>query len=325
MIIARSPLRLTLGGGGTDLPSYYREHGGHLLAGSIDKYVYVTVHRTFADEMVLRYSSIERVKHTSEIAHPIIREALQILQLEGEPLEITTMADIASGTGLGSSGSFGTAILKALHRYRREVISQRELAEMACHIEIDRLQEPVGKQDQYTAAFGGVNCYEYRIDGTVVVTPLRLSEDTLTLFRRQVLLFGTGITRRAPDILREQQTKTLGHDQAMVDNLHYIKELGYRSKTALERADMTEFGRLLHQHWQHKKMRSKEMTNPFIEQCYQRAMDAGCLGGKLIGAGGGGFLMFCTEDPLALRATMKEIGLQELGYDFEFEGTSLLL
>lgn len=324
MIIARSPLRLTLGGGGTDFPSYYTEHGGHLLAASINKYVYVTVHRTFLDEIVLRYSSVERVKHASEIVHPIVRQALRLLQMESEPVEMTTMADIASGTGLGSSGSFGTAILKALHRHRRRVISQKELAEMACHIEIDLLQEPVGKQDQYTAAYGGVNSYEFKTDGSVIVTPLAMSEDTLSLFRRQVLLFCTSITRRAPDILREQQTRTLKHDQQMIDNLNFVKELGYRSKTALEAGDMTAFGRLLHEHWHYKKQRSKEMSSPFIEQCYAQAMNAGCLGGKLIGAGGGGFLMFCTEDPLALRSAMKELGLQELDYDFEFEGTTLL-
>ena len=324
MIIARSPLRLTLGGGGTDFPSYYREHGGYLLAACINKYVYVTVHRSFANEMLLRYSSTERPEHASEIKHPIIREAMGLLDFTKEPLEITTMADIPAGTGLGSSGSFGTAILKALHRYRRQVISHKELAELACHIEIDLLGEPVGKQDQYTAAFGGINSYEFCQDGTVIVKALKITEDTLTLFRRQVLLFCTGITRRASDILQDQQNKTTSHDQAMLANLAFIKELGHRSQEALEAGDLTTFGKLLHQHWEHKKRRSKDISNPFIEECYSKAMGAGCLGGKLIGAGGGGFLMFCTEDPLELRKVMAELGLMEMDYDFEFEGTTLL-
>jgi D-glycero-alpha-D-manno-heptose-7-phosphate kinase len=324
VIIARSPLRLTLGGGGTDFPSYYLEHGGYLLAACINKYVYVTAHRSFANELLLRYSTTERLDHASKIKHPIIREAMALLEFEDEPLEITTMADIPAGTGLGSSGSFGTAILKALYRYRRRVISHQELAELACHIEIDLLGEPVGKQDQYTAAFGGMNSFEFRQDGSVHVKALQVTEDTLTLFRRQVLLFCTGITRRASDILRDQQTRTTGHDPAMIANLGFIKELAYRSQEALETGNITNFGKLLHEHWEHKKRRSRDISNPFIEECYSKAMAAGCLGGKLIGAGGGGFLMFCTENPLELRRVMAELDLQEMDYDFEFEGTTLL-
>lgn len=324
MIIARSPLRLTLGGGGTDFPSYYLKHGGHLIAASINKYVYVTVHRTFLKEMVLRYSQTEHVKNASEIHHPIIREALGLLGFTNEPLEITTMADIPSGTGLGSSGSFGTALLKALHRFKRAMISQRELADLACKIEIELLGEPVGKQDQFAAAYGGVNCYEFRTDGKIKVTPLAITEDTLTAFRKQVLLFSTGITRRAPDILRSQEQATQVADAAMIANLDYVKELGFRSRAALEAGDVATWGNLLTEHWLHKKKRSSAITTEFVERCYAAAMEAGCRGGKLIGAGGGGILMFCTDEPLPLRAAMLELGLQEFDYDFDFEGTRLL-
>ncbi len=324
MIQARSPLRITLGGGGTDLPSYYQDYGGFLLSACINQYVYVCATRTFSNGLVLRYSSIERVEQKEDIQHPVIRETLDLIGLDISRLEITTIADIPAGTGLGSSGSFTTALLKALYRLENRSISQKELAEMACHIEIERLQEPVGKQDQYVAAYGGLNSYEFHPDGAVTVTPLKLSGDILTGFKRQVSLFCTGITRSAPTILKVQDDSTRGGDTSMIDNLHYVKELGYRSRDALEAGDISGFGRLLGEHWEFKKRRAPSMTNPDIERYYQAAMEAGALGGKLIGAGGGGFLMFCTEHPVRLRKAMSEQGLAELDYDFDFEGTRLL-
>jgi D-glycero-alpha-D-manno-heptose-7-phosphate kinase len=323
VIIARSPLRISLGGGGTDLPSYYREHGGFLIAGAIDKYVYVTAHTPFTTGITLRYSSQEKVSSRSDIQHPLIRAAFAHLGVKG-PLEMTTMADIPAGTGLGSSGSFATALLKAMHRHLNRTIDQRELAELACRLEIDVLNEPVGKQDQYVAAYGGVNCYEFRSDGRVVVSPLAISDDTLRHFYQEVLLFSTGITRAAPAILREQDDKTRAQSAAMIDNLHEVKRLGYESKQALEAGDLTAFGKLMHLHWERKKKRSALMSNSDVDGWYAAAMDAGATGGKLIGAGGGGFLMFHTRQPVSLRAAMEKIGLGEMRYTFDYSGTTLL-
>ena len=324
MIIARSPLRLSLGGGGTDLPSYYRQYGGFLIAAAIDKAVYVTVHRTFLAELVVRYSKIERVQHAGEVKHPIVREALQLLNITERNIDITSLADIPAGTGLGSSGSFGTALLKALYRYRNKVIAQGDLAEAACHIEIDRLGEPVGKQDQYVAAFGGVNAFEFRPDGKVVVTPLELSAETLRAFEERVLLFSTGIIRQAPEILKDQDDKTKKQSADMIQNLHYIKQIGYESKQVLEKGDLNAYGRLLHEHWEHKRQRSKMISNSRIDHWYEAARANGAAGGKLIGAGGGGFLMFYADDPTHLRRAMEAEGLAELRFTFDYEGTRIL-
>jgi D-glycero-alpha-D-manno-heptose-7-phosphate kinase len=324
MIIARSPLRISLGGGGTDLPSYYREHGGFLIAAAIDKAVYVTVHRTFHDELIIRYSQIERVPGRQAVRHPIVREALDLLGIEQHNLEITSMADIPAGTGLGSSGSFGAALLKALYRYRNMVLSQGDLAEKACHIEIDRLGEPVGKQDQYAASFGGVNCYEFHPDDRVTVTPLRMSDDTLEEFSLRVLMFSTGITRSAGDILGDQDKKTKSHSAEMVANLHAIKQIGLESRAVLESGKLDEFGKLLHEHWERKRRRSAMITNPRIDHWYDTARKNGAVGGKLIGAGGGGFLMFLADEPRRLRKAMEAEGLPELRFGFDFQGTRIL-
>jgi D-glycero-alpha-D-manno-heptose-7-phosphate kinase len=324
MIIARSPFRISLGGGGTDLPSYYRKHGGFLIAAAIDKSVYISVHRTFLNEILVRYSCIERVKDRSAIQHPIVRNALKLLDIDDPSLEITSMADIPAGTGLGSSASFSTALLKALHRFKHQVISPQALAEEACHIEIDLMGEPVGKQDQYAAAFGGINCYEFRTDDSVVVTPLAISDDTLARFHESVLLFSTGIVRQAPEILKDQdqQTKQGSHD--MIVNLHAIKEIGLESKAILESGDLDAYGRLLHQHWERKKKRSAAISNPEIDRWYNVALDNGAIGGKLIGAGGGGFFMFYADHPQQLRRAMRKHGLMELQFDFDFEGCRIM-
>jgi D-glycero-alpha-D-manno-heptose-7-phosphate kinase len=325
MIIARSPLRISLGGGGTDLPSYYREFGGFLLAAAIDKAVYVCVHRTFGKEMVIRYSKIERVQHRTEVHHPIIREALDILQIHERNIEITSLADIPAGTGLGSSGSFGTALLKALYRYRNKVITPSQVAELASHIEIERLKEPVGKQDQYVAAYGGINSYEFHPDDRVTVTPLNLSEETLDRLEERILLFSTGMTRQAGEILQDQDAQTRAQSPEMIQNLHHIKQIGYESKAVLERGDFDAYGRLLHEHWERKRQRSKLISNPEIDQWYELARSNGAVGGKLIGAGGGGFLMFYASNPTQLRRALEAKGLSELRYRFDYEGTRILI
>ena len=324
MIITRSPLRISLGGGGTDLPSYYREHGGFLVAGALDKYVYLTLHRTFVPELIVKYSKLERVASASQLEHPIIREAFALLGLDGRSLEVTSMADIPGGTGLGSSGSFTTALLKLLHASKKNLISPAELAEQACHIELERLGEPIGKQDQYIAAVGGITAFTFHRDGRVEYRPCQITEETLFNLEDNLLMFFTGYSRSASAILKDQNDKSKKHDAAMLDNLHFTKDLGYQSLAALEGANLEEFARLMDVHWQRKKSRSTGMSNDRINEWYDHAMAHGALGGKLIGAGGGGFLMFYAADKTRLRHAMREKGLQEVRYRFDFEGTKVV-
>ena len=324
MIITRSPLRISLGGGGTDLPSYYREHGGFLIAAAIDKYIYINVHRRFVDGFLLKYSRLEEAATIEEIKHPIIREALRLAGVEERNLEITSMADIPAGTGLGSSGSFTTALLKALHALRKNLVHPAELAEQACHIELEKLREPIGKQDQYIAAYGGITCFKFMPDGRVEAWPLKISDETLYNLEDNLLLFFTGYARSASTILKEQDDKSKQAEKAMVENLHFVKELGQQSQAALQSDNLPEFARLMDVHWQRKKERAQSMSNQDINACYDCAMANGALGGKIIGAGGGGFLMFYAKDKARLRHAMRERGLKEVRFRFDFEGTKIL-
>lgn len=325
MIIVRSPLRITLGGGGTDLPSYYRDHEGFLIAAAIDKYVYITVHQNFSSDLILKYSQLERVSSAKEVQHPIVREAFESVGLDGRYMEITSMADIPAGTGLGSSGSFTTALLRALHAYNRSIIHPRELAEQACHIEIERLGEPIGKQDQYIAAFGGITCFTFNCDGTVVAAPLAIDEETRYNLADNLLLFFTSFSRSASQILKDQDTRTKRNDQSIIDSMHDVKDIALRSKAALEKGDLQSFGMLMHEHWEKKRKRSGGMSNPQIDAWYDLAMSSGAIGGKLIGAGGGGFLMFLADDKTKLRHAMREAGLTEVRFGFDFEGTKVIV
>jgi D-glycero-alpha-D-manno-heptose-7-phosphate kinase len=324
VIITRSPSRISLGGGGTDLPSYYRQHGGFVISAAIDKYVYITLHDTFIGEGIIKYSETERVQHAEEIRHPLIREALILTGVQPSGLEIASMSDIPAGTGLGSSGSFTTALLGALHTHKKSIVPKYELAEQACHIEIDLAKEPVGKQDQYIAAFGGITCFEFLPDDRVQVNTLQLSSEALANLEDNLLLFFTGYTRSASQILVDQDRRTRSMDQGMIDNLHFVKDLGYQSKSALEAGDLREFAELMHVHWEHKKKRSGAMSNNSIDEYYELGRANGALGGKLIGAGGGGFLMFYTEDKTRLRHAMLAAGLREVRCRFDFQGTAIV-
>jgi len=324
MIITRSPLRVSLGGGGTDLASYYREFGGFLVAAAIDKYVYITQHRTFQPEIIIKYSKLERAASVDQIEHPIFREALKMTGVTDPHLELTSMADIPGGTGLGSSGSFTTALLKALHAYQKNLVSPAELAEQACAIEIDRLGEPIGKQDQYIAAVGGITAFTFHKDGRVEFRPCKLSEETIFNLEDNLLLFFTGYSRSASAILKDQNDRSKQSDAAMLENLHFTKDLGYKSLAALESGDLEAFARLMDVHWQRKKARSSGMSNAHINSWYDHAMANGALGGKLIGAGGGGFLMFYADDKRRLRHAMRDKGLQEVRFRFDFEGTKVV-
>lgn len=324
MIITRSPLRISLGGGGTDLPSYYQDHTGFLVAAAIDKYVYITLHQTFAQELILKYSKLERVTSVDQIEHPIFRECLKLVGLRDPHIELTSMADIPGGTGLGSSGSFTTAVLKALHAYQKNLLAPAELAEQACDIELNKLGEPIGKQDQYIAATGGITAFTFHKDGRVEYRPCRISEETLFNLEDNLLLFFTGYSRSASGILKDQNDKSKANDQAMLENMHFTKELGYKSLECLETDNLEEFARLMDVHWQRKKVRSVGMSNAHINEWYDHAMANGAIGGKLIGAGGGGFLMFYAADKQKLRHAMREKGLKEVRFRFDFEGTKVV-
>jgi len=325
VIISRSPLRVSLGGGGTDLPSYSSKFEGRLITAAINKYVYVTTNRPFQQEVILKYSEVEKTKHVEEISHPIIREVLRTLNLKTPQIEISTIADIPSGTGLGSSGSFTTALLKAVYTHYRKTIHASELAELACTIEMTKLGEPIGKQDQYISAFGGIMEFVFNKDGSVTALPLNLSQTTLHDLDDNLLLFFTGLSRSASLILKDQVDKSNKDNELMIENLHHTKELGIRSKRALLDGNMYKFGELMHEHWEYKKSRSNGISNEFIDEAYYKAIKSGAVGGKLVGAGGGGFLMFYSNDKERLRIAMANLGLAEIRFQFEFEGTKVIL
>ncbi len=324
MLITRSPLRISLGGGGTDLPSYYEQHGGYLISAAIDKYVWVTMNKPFVEGVFLKYSKIEKVDSVDQIEHPIVREAFRMMGITDLQHEITTLADIPAGTGLGSSGSFTTALLKALYSFERRLLLPGDLARLACELEIDRLQQPVGKQDQYIAAYGGITAFEFAKNGEVHAEPVAMTATTLHELEDHLLLFFTGFSRSASAILQDQDTRTKAADATMVTGMHYVKELGLRSKQALEQNQPALFGEIMHEHWIHKRARSSGMSNPKIDEWYELGKKAGAIGGKLVGAGGGGFLMFYAPEPMKVRAAMVEAGLEEVRFRFDFDGTRVV-
>jgi D-glycero-alpha-D-manno-heptose-7-phosphate kinase len=325
MLITRSPLRITLGGGGTDLPSYYKDHEGFLIAAAIDKYIYITIHRAFTEEVIIKYSQLEKVRSVEEIKHPIIREAFKLLKIDCKYIEMTSLADIPAGTGLGSSGSFTVALLKALHAFKRDLTGNRELAEEACDIEINRLGDPVGKQDPYIAAFGGITTFKFEKNGHVDVRPLKISRETLYNLEDNLILFFTGFSRSSSSILKEQDDKSKSIDNEMIENLHFVKSLGLESQKALENNDLDRFVELMDIHWEYKKKRSAKMSNEKINYWHGLALKNGARSGKLVGAGGGGFLMFYTEDKKRLRHAFYNEGLREVKFRFDFEGSKAVI
>lgn len=324
MIISKTPLRISLGGGGTDLPSYYERSPGLVVSAAINKYIYIALNETFTDDYFLKYSALERVTTIEEIEHPIVREAL-LMHPIGPSIELVSLADIPAGTGLGSSGAFTVGLLRAIYAYKREAVTMSALAEEACHVEIDRLNRPVGKQDQYIAAFGGITCFEFGGDGRVQVVPLAISNSTLHDLEENLLMFFTGYARRADDVLQEQQSRSSEGDQEMLANLDFVKSLGVQSKEALESGDLVSFGEIMNEHWLHKKRRSAMMSNSRIDECYETAVANGALGGKLVGAGAGGFLLFYAKDRDALRAAMASEGLSEVRFRFDHDGSEVLV
>ena len=326
MILSRAPTRITLGGGGTDLKSYYSKYGGFIIAGAINKHCHILATKRFYDSIRLSYSQMEIKDRVDDIEHRIFRAALQLTGV-GKGIELHSTADVPANSGLGTSSSFTVALLNALYTYKRDFVTQKQLAEEACHIEIDILGEPIGKQDQYIAAFGGVTCLTFGKNGEVLVEPLRVSPETLDLLESNLHLFFTGKERQASDILSEQDQKSREDDPAMIDNLHQVKEIGLQTRKYLERGTVDELGDLFHAHWETKKKRSAKMTEPFIDECYEVARKTGAGGGKLIGAGGGGFLMLYCENGLKpkLVEAMSGMGLRWERFRFDFDGTKILV
>lgn len=328
MIFARAPLRIPLGGGGTDLPSYYSQHGGFILSAAINKYVYIYVNRPSADDLLrIKYSKYEEVSHVDDIQHDLVLHALKELNINSH-LEIVSMADLPSGTGMGSSGSYLTALLTALYELKREKVPIQALSEQACHIEMNLAGHPVGKHDHYLAAFGGITCLDIEKNGSVHVSPLNISINTVEELRHSLLLFYTGITRSSREILEEQKQDTENDLASVVDSLQKTKALGYKIREALEEGDLKQFGQYLDEHWQNKKRRSNKISNPKIDSWYQLALDSGAIGGKIMGAGGGGFLMvFChsSSSKANVRQALSNEGLREMPFDFDFEGAKVML
>jgi D-glycero-alpha-D-manno-heptose-7-phosphate kinase len=324
MLITRTPLRISIGGGGTDLASYYSRGGGFVISAAIDKHVYIGINRTFTDDYFLKYAGLERVQTVGEIEHPIIRSALQLHPI-GPSIELVSLADIPAGTGLGSSGTFTVGLLRALHAHKREPVTPGDLAEEACHVEIDLLGRPSGKQDQYIASYGGITCFEIDRDGRVHVSPLSISTATLHDLEEHLLMFFTGYSRRAEDLLEDQRRRTEAGDEGMIEALQAVEALGVRIRTALEGGETSAFGELMHEHWVKKRERSQGMSNPAIDDAYDAAIANGAVGGKLTGAGGGGFLVLYASDPKAVRKTMGELGLPEVRFGFDHDGSTLLV
>jgi D-glycero-alpha-D-manno-heptose-7-phosphate kinase len=324
MLMTRTPLRISIGGGGTDLPSYYERFGGFVISAAIDKHIYVAINRTFRAGYFLKYSQLEAVSTVDEIEHRVIKACLKREKV-GPNLEISSIADIPAGTGLGSSGTFTVGLLHALKAHKRDRVTPEALAREAAEVEMIDLGEPCGKQDQYIAAYGGITCQEYHMDGGVTITPLRMGEEAVRELREGLMMFFTGYSREASKPLNEQKKASEAGDKKMFENLHFIKNLGARIKEALEAGEVDAFGEMMHEHWLHKKERSASMSNTRINDLYDHARANGAVGGKLVGAGGGGFLLFYTHDRRRLRKAMAAQGLHEMDFSFDFEGSVVQL
>jgi D-glycero-alpha-D-manno-heptose-7-phosphate kinase len=326
LIITRTPFRVTLGGGGTDLPAYYSKYGGFICAAGINKYMFINLNRPVVDDLIrIKYTKSETVKHRSEIQHEIVKTAMEMTKIENA-LEVVSMADVPAGTGLGSSSCYAVGVLNAIHTMKREFIPLQDLAEEACCLEIEFLKKPVGKQDQYMAAFGGLTVLDIEKNGKVDVRTVNTSNEIIDDLNRNMLMFYTNTSRSADKILAEQSNGAKAKKRQVVESMHYIKEIGYKILEALEDGNLTDIGLLFDKHWEYKKKISTKMSNPRFNEIYQIAKESGALGGKISGAGGGGFFVFYVEEKRSnFREAMKKLGLREMRYRFDFEGTKILV
>jgi D-glycero-alpha-D-manno-heptose-7-phosphate kinase len=325
MIVSRAPVRFSLGGGGTDLPSYSKTHGGFLVAAAIDSYVFVCAARRFYNNIRLAYSKTELVESIDQIEHRLFREALRFTNLQTN-LELHSLADVPANSGLGSSSSFTVALLNALHAFKREYVPTKQLAEEACHIEIDVLKEPIGKQDQYIAAYGGITAFTFHPDGSVEAERVAMKDEAVMELENNLLIFYSGVERSASQVLAEQKKTITDNKDDAVNRMHRIKQLGYDTKQLLESGNIDAYGELLHEHWTNKRKLASNMTSSVIDEHYDAARAAGAIGGKLMGAGGGGFFMFYVRpaDRRRVFETLSGRGLRHTRFHFDFDGARIL-
>jgi len=326
MIITRTPFRITLGGGGTDIPSFYSQHGGFIFAAGLDKYMFINLNQPIVDELVrVKYSKSETVIHRDELKHEIAREAMRMMGIE-RALEIVSLADVPAGTGLGSSSCYTVGLLNALHILKREYLTLQDLAEEAFHLEVDVLKKPIGKQDQYLAAFGGLTVLEISKEGSVKVRPARVTESVIDELNRNLLMFYTKTSRSADTILGEQDIALKEHKTNVLESMCQIKEIGYKVLEAVESGNITDVGLLFDKHWSYKKRMSKKISDQHFDRIYEIAKENGALGGKISGAGGGGFFLFYVEkNHGGFRNILRKLGLKEMRYHFDFEGTKAIV
>jgi D-glycero-alpha-D-manno-heptose-7-phosphate kinase len=324
MIVSRAPVRFSLGGGGSDLPAYASRFGGYVISAAIDKYIYVTANKRFYRDIRLAYSKTEIVPDVGSIEHPIFREALRLVGIE-QGIELTSVADLPANSGLGSSSTFTVALLNALHAYKREFVSSRQLAEEACAIEIERLGEPIGKQDQYIAAFGNVAAMTFEPDGTVHVEPVPMRDEVLDELESNLVIVYSGIERPARMVLAEQGRR-LAMDDGTAERMHRIKALGHEVHRILTSGDLDAYGELLHEHWTNKRKLATSMTDATLDELYESARSAGAIGGKLMGAGGGGFFMLYVRpaDRRRVQEAMALRGLRLLRFRFDLDGARIV-
>ncbi len=327
MIITRTPLRICLGGGGTDVKDYYEQFGGYVVSAALNQYIYIVIHNNFEKSIRICYSKREIVNTADEVHHPVVREAMKLFDITDKGIEIISFADVPSDTGLGSSSSFTVGLISALAAYQRVKMTKYEIAEMACRIERDLLKEAGGKQDQYIAAFGGITVLNFQQDSKVIVSPVQISHESVAELEKNTLLFYTGIRRNSFKVQQalirgvKKQTRTL-------DSLHEIKRLGIETEEILRNGNIDRYAEFLRQHWEAKQKLSDMVSNGRINHLYQKAMEGGAQGGKIIGAGGGGYLLlYCADSgkQTVIRKIMKGSGLEELKYSFDFTGTSVLV
>jgi D-glycero-alpha-D-manno-heptose-7-phosphate kinase len=325
MIVSRAPVRFSLGGGGTDLPSYAREHGGYVVAAAVDKFVFVCVARRFQDTIRLAYSESETVDSVGQLRHPIFSEALKMTSI-ASGIELHSLADVPANTGLGSSSSFTVALLNGLHAFKREFVPVEQLAREACELEIDRLREPIGKQDQYIAAYGGVSAMTFHPDGSVHVERLPLKDEVIDELQSNLVIYYSGVERKASSVLKEQAKTIVENKDDAVQRMHRIKALGHDTRRILLSGQTDAYGEMLHEHWTNKRKLAANMADSAIDEHYEAARKAGAIGGKLMGAGGGGFFMFYVRP--AERRRVHEVlggrGLRPMRFRFDFAGARIM-
>jgi D-glycero-alpha-D-manno-heptose-7-phosphate kinase len=325
MIVSRAPVRFSLGGGGTDLPSYSRQHGGFVVAAAVDKFVFVCVNRRFQNNVRLAYTESELVDSVDQIRHRIFRAALQATGLL-KSLELHSLADVPANTGLGSSSSFTVALLNGLHAYKREFVPAEQLAREACHLEIEVLKEPIGKQDQYIAAYGGISALTFHTDGSVDVERLPLGDAVIDELESSLVIYFSGVERSASTVLKEQAKTIVENKDAAVQRMDRIKALGYETKRVLLSGEIDQYGEMLHEHWTNKRKLASNMADSTIDEHYEAARKAGAVGGKLMGAGGGGFFMFYVRagERRAVHDALSARGLRRMRFRFDFDGARIV-